>query len=98
MTETSSNVRSIQGEQQPPESAKVNFTGTNAELSGDSLPSVGDEQVFTVRAVCKRQGIQLIDDSHVPFRTMKVTEIIPGDITERADVEGPTLFDDASEG
>lgn len=95
---TDSNVLSIQGEQQESrESAKVNFTGTNAELVGD-LPSVGDEQTFTVRAVCKMAGHRLIDDTLTPVRTMKVTEIIPGDITERADVEGPTLFDDAAEG
>lgn len=92
------NVRSIQGEQQGVETAFVNFTGTNAELAGTTLPAPGDEQVFTVRARCKKAGMQEVDDQVRPFRTMKVTEIIPGDITAREDVDGPTLFDDASEG
>lgn len=97
---TSDNVRSIQGEQTAgPETARINFTGTNAELSGD-LPKIGDEQEFTVRAVCKRSGMQLIDDTVTPFRTMKVVEIRPGGITPSEDLEDPSLLsrDDVNEG
>lgn len=96
----SDNVRSIQGEQQGVETASINFTGTNSELSGDDLPRVGDEQVFTVRALCKKAGQQLVDDSVRPFRTMKVTEIIAGEITKAEDLEGPSLLtrDDVAEG